>query len=456
MNNTASHKEISRLVTDMSLMTGSGRPSRNSQGICNTPLQPAMSTTPLPETPVNSATVPHTPVTTPVARSIPSKSNSSAVMNTSSPNTPVPISMQDRQVEVLMPCMRQHNRFVDPKSKPLQPGTVIFCKDLLFIVSANGKICNYTEGNMKQLYVAEPSEHKFLVNEANRPGTLSNILGSVLGMLPGFAKNKIMQSQNTKEIEEQAQATPEASTIDTDSTLDNLNSGKALKAGNNKDNVNKSNVFLGYVLHSKDNTSDIVDFHANVSAQNDTHSSDHTEIMLQTHHAHNEMLNHYNHILIGCFKDIFQTVDTNNLPAVLQTLKELNFILANRVPELSAHYGFTLEPHQVSTEEVPDFISAYLHRPAANSAEHSSRGRPRTRGDHHYRPLRQSSPVPRCNRETNRSDAYPHSHRARSSYQFRYGDRNRHHLYSSPNNQYLHNQASTSYHNNNNIPHKCR
>ena len=40
--------------------------------------------------------------------------------------------------------------------------------------------------------------------------------------------------------------------------------------------------------------------------------------MLQTHHAHNEMLSHYNHIVIGCFKDIFQIVGTNNLPAVLQ------------------------------------------------------------------------------------------------------------------------------------------
>ena len=30
---------------------------------------------------------------------------------------------------------------------------------------------------MKQLYVADTSEHKLLVNEANRPGTMSNILG---------------------------------------------------------------------------------------------------------------------------------------------------------------------------------------------------------------------------------------------------------------------------------------
>ena len=72
------------------------------------------------------------------------------------------------------------------------------------------------------------------------------------------------------------------------------------------------------------------------------------------------MLNHYNHIVVGCFKEIFQGVDTNNLPALLQTPKELNFILPNRAPELSAHYGFPLEPHQIITEEVTDFVSTYL------------------------------------------------------------------------------------------------
>ena len=47
---------------------------------------------------------------------------------------------------------------------------------------------------MKQIYEADPREHKFLINEANRPGTITNILGSVLSMLPGFCKkNKIVQ-----------------------------------------------------------------------------------------------------------------------------------------------------------------------------------------------------------------------------------------------------------------------
>ena len=68
---------------------------------------------------------------------------------------------------------------INPQGRPLQPGTIIFCDDLLFIVSANGRIYNYTGGNTKQLYVADPRQHKFLVNEANRPGTITVILGSV-------------------------------------------------------------------------------------------------------------------------------------------------------------------------------------------------------------------------------------------------------------------------------------
>ena len=270
MNNMASRKEISRLVTDMNITMELGRPSRNSQGICSMPLHLTISATLLPETPVNPAIVPNSPLTSPVARSIPSDNNSSAAMDTSNSNTPVPISMQDKQVEVLTPCMRQHGRFVVPECKQLQPGTVIFFEDLPFIVSANGKIYNYTGGNMKQLYIADPSEHKFLVYKANRPGTLSNILESVLGMLPGFHQKENNASQNTKEIEEQDQATPEASMIDTIGTLDNSHSGKNLKAGNDIDNVTENNAFLGNVH----NTSDIVDFCANVSAHSNTHSSD--------------------------------------------------------------------------------------------------------------------------------------------------------------------------------------
>ena len=57
----------------------------------------------------------------------------------------------------------------------------------------------------------------------------------------------------------------------------------------------------------------------------------------------NEMLTHYNRIFIGCFKDCFQSIDTNNLAEVLQALKELSFMLANRALELAAHYNMALE-----------------------------------------------------------------------------------------------------------------
>ena len=154
------------------------------------------------------------------------------------------------------------------------------------------------------------------------------------------------------------------------------------------------------------------------------------------------MLDHYNCIVVECFKEIFQGVDTNNLPTVLQALKELNFNLANRTPELSAHYGFPLEPHQISAEKVPDFVSTYLSRPATNPLKHNSRGRPGTRGNHQYRPSKQSWPVPRHNYDdrtgyTHRSDTYPHynrlCHDKRSYYQSRYGDRDRCHSHLSPN-----------------------
>ena len=76
---------------------------------------------------------------------------------------PMPTAAQDRhhQVEVLTPCTRQCERFVDPQGRPLQPGTIISCDDLPFIVSAKGKIYNYTGGNMKHLYVADPRDINF-------------------------------------------------------------------------------------------------------------------------------------------------------------------------------------------------------------------------------------------------------------------------------------------------------
>ena len=191
MDSMASHKEISKLVTDMNHTVGSGRPSRNSQEICDPTLQPTpTSTTPVPETPANTTAVLHTPIKTPQARGTPSAGNNSIVQDVSNTNTPTSmlVASQDRQhqVEVLTSCTRQYNRFVDPQGRPLQPCTVIFCDDFPCIVSANGRIYNYTGGNNKQIYIADPREHRFLVNEGNRPGDIANILDSVLRMVTGF------------------------------------------------------------------------------------------------------------------------------------------------------------------------------------------------------------------------------------------------------------------------------
>ena len=74
----------------------------------------------------------------------------------------------------------------------------------------------------------------------------------------------------------------------------------------------------------------------------------------------NEMLTHYNRIVIGSFKEFFQSINTNNLAEVLQALKELNFVLANRTPEQASHYNMPLEPQQISVEEVPKLLGLTL------------------------------------------------------------------------------------------------
>ena len=55
----------------------------------------------------------------------------------------------------------------------------------------------------------------------------------------------------------------------------------------------------------------------------------------------NKILTHYNRIVIGSFKEFFQSFNTNNLVEVPQAIKELNFMLANRAPELTAHCNIT-------------------------------------------------------------------------------------------------------------------
>ena len=152
----ASHREISRLTTDMNTIVGTRRPSRNSQGIQNTSQHSIGYTTPLLE-------AQSIPVNTQFSRSVLTENGPNQDSNSSS------TLPSQRQVESFTPCIRQNDRFVKSSGNPLQPGTIIICDNIPFVVSNNGKIYNFTGGSMKQLYIADPSKHKFLVMSANSP-----------------------------------------------------------------------------------------------------------------------------------------------------------------------------------------------------------------------------------------------------------------------------------------------
>ena len=97
----ASHREISRLTADMNTITGSGKPSKNSQGIHSASQHPTSCTT----LPLEAQSV---PVNTQFSRSVLTKNGSHPASNTTS--TPP----SQRQVEALTPCVRQNDRFVYP------------------------------------------------------------------------------------------------------------------------------------------------------------------------------------------------------------------------------------------------------------------------------------------------------------------------------------------------------
>ena len=85
-------------------------------------------------------------------------------------------------------------------------------------------------------------------------------------------------------------------------------------------------------------------------------------------------------------------------------------MLANRAPELAAHYNMSLEPCQISAE-VPNLVRAHLHCNTVYNPEHSIRGRPHSRGNHYHQYSKQSSLLPRYNQHTERSDTHFHSSR---------------------------------------------
>ena len=96
---------------------------------------------------------------------------------------------------------------------------------------------------MKQICTADPREHRFLVTEANRPGAIANILGSVLRMLPGFHDRQNSTMPDPCESDEQVSETPEASSIETGSMINNN------RAVNNDDNAENE----GNTIHDNTN-----------------------------------------------------------------------------------------------------------------------------------------------------------------------------------------------------------
>ena len=94
---------------------------------------------------------------------------------------------------------------------------------------------------MKQLYVADPSEHKFLVKAAKSPSAFSNMIGSVLSLLPGFHKRK-NQTNNSKDVEDQKQATQATSKASTIETVNTIHSGKGSEMSKHVDTGSEDNV----------------------------------------------------------------------------------------------------------------------------------------------------------------------------------------------------------------------
>ena len=222
-------------------------------------------------------------------------------------------------------------------------------------MSNNGKIYNFTGGSFKQLYVTDASEHKFLFSLANSPSTFSSIINSDISLLPRFSCKQTYPNKHKNE--NHVQAIIEASNTE------------ALDNSSNK-NLNVSTDTIADV-----NISDFTDMSPDVVHHETSHILSLHENLFQDS-IRNKMLTHYNRIAIGSFKEFFQSINTNNLAEVLQALKELNFMLANRALELAAHYNMLLELHQITAEEVPKLVQAHLLCNSAYNPEHSIRGRP--------------------------------------------------------------------------------
>ena len=263
---------------------------------------------------------------------------------------------------------------------------MIICNKLPYVVSNNGNIYNFTGGSFKQLYIADPSKHKFLASLANSPSTFSSLLSSALKLF-GFSNNQMQSNTN------QIQPIIEAS------------SSEGFMSNNSK-NLNVSMDTISKVDVSNFTDADPKVEHGDICNNMSSHKT------LYEDSIRNTMLTQYNRIVIGSFKEFFQLVDTNNLSEVLQVLKELNFMLANRAPELACYYNMPLEPCQITAEEVPDLVRAHLHHSSAYNLEHSVRGRSHIRGTPYHQYVWQLSPLPRYQVHYERSDNHVYSNRS--------------------------------------------
>ena len=136
-DNMASCRELSKLSIDLNTIPSSGRPSKDSRGICHMSLQIM----------VNNSTQPDQP-SIPKNASLPRRVPTD---NSSEPDSALATPLFQGPAKNFTPCVRQNNRFVNPSDNPFQPGTVIICNKLPFILSNNCKIYNFTGGSFKQL-----------------------------------------------------------------------------------------------------------------------------------------------------------------------------------------------------------------------------------------------------------------------------------------------------------------
>ena len=130
---------------------------------------------------------------------------------------------------------------------------------------------------MKQLYVTYPSKYKFLVTLANSPSTFSSIINSVIGLFQRF--NNRQNNSNKHKGKHQKQSVTEASNFE---TIHNTNGDKGINLST--DTIQEIDV------------SDLVMHH-------DACDTPSLQKDLFQNSVQNEMLTHYNRIVIGCFKD---------------------------------------------------------------------------------------------------------------------------------------------------------